>query len=297
MRSSVIAEELISQGKKVVFLGEITDLPWITKRISNLGFSQVLSASDNLISDPENDVLIVDSYTLAVNDPFIQQKNWKAVVAVLDGYSPPYISNLIIQLSLNDVEVNKFNTKTLFGPRYIPIRKTLKENTKLEENDVLNILVAGGGANTFDFAITIANALEKISTTFNANVLTDSIIPKSFDSRFVFTPIGEKYDELTVSADLAFTTASTSCLELIAQGVPIGIGCAVKNQEQYYWDLSVLEIAAPIGKFESGEWKIDTEIIRNLVNSKTLRKKLHLKAVGLIDFEGGKRIAEEILKL
>jgi spore coat polysaccharide biosynthesis predicted glycosyltransferase SpsG len=297
MRSSVIAEELIAQGMEVVFLGKISDLPWVSKRIDSLGFSQVLPSSENLISDPKSDVLILDSYTLPVDDVFIQQKNWKAIVAILDGYSPPYTSDLRIQLSLNSEAMDKFKTKTLFGPKYIPIRKTLKENLKLEENDPLNILVVGGGANTFDFAIVIAFALKKISTTFNAKIFTDSIVPKTFDSRFVFTRIGEIYDELTLSADLAFTTASTVCLELLAQGVPIGIGCAVENQEQFYRELSGLKIAAPIGQFESGEWRINAETISNLVNLKTLRRELHLNAEGLVDFEGGKRIVNEILKL
>lgn len=297
MRSSVIAEELIAQGMEVVFLGKISGLPWVSKRIDTLGFSKVLDTSENLISDPKSDVLILDSYTLPLDDVFIQQKNWKAIVAILDEFSPSYISDLRIQLSLNCETNRKFKTKTLFGPKYIPIRKPLKENSKLEENDPLKILVVGGGANTFDFSITIAYALEKISTIFNANILTESIVPKSFDSRFFFTRIGEIYDELTLSADLAFTTASTVCLELIAHGVPIGIGCAVENQEQFYRELSGLKIAAPIGQYVSGEWRIHAETISNLVDSKTLRRELHSNAEGVIDFEGGKRIVKEILKL
>jgi spore coat polysaccharide biosynthesis predicted glycosyltransferase SpsG len=139
--------------------------------------------------------------------------------------------------------------------------------------------------------------LENTPAAFEANVFTDSEVTKCFDNRFIITPIGEVYDELIQSADLAFTTAGTSSFELIAQGIPIGIGCAVKNQEQYYTQLSDLDLAAPIGKFENGEWKLDSETVSNLVNSEELRRRLISKSTGLIDFGGAKRIVEEILQL
>ena len=297
MRSSVIAEELISRGNKVIFLGEITELPWVTKRINGLGFSQILSDSNNLVSDPNSDVLILDSYTVATQDEFIQKLKWKAIVTIRDEYSPLYNSDLIIQLGLVKKAMGKLNVKTLYGPKYIPIRQTIKKNIKVKENDVLQILVVGGGANTFDFSLAIAHALKNIQVTFEANIFTDSEVPRDFDNRFSFIPNGDTYDELTQSADLAFTTAGMSCLELIAQGVPIGIGCAVKNQAQYYMQLSSLDLAAPIGEFENRKWKLDAETISNLVNSKEHRKNLLSKSIGLIDFGGGKRIVEEILKL
>jgi hypothetical protein len=43
MRSSVLAEEAISRGFECVFIGKISDLDWVAKRISTLGFTQVLS--------------------------------------------------------------------------------------------------------------------------------------------------------------------------------------------------------------------------------------------------------------
>ena len=41
MRSSAIAEELIAKGKQVIFVGQITDLPWVEERIASLGFAHV----------------------------------------------------------------------------------------------------------------------------------------------------------------------------------------------------------------------------------------------------------------
>ena len=43
MRSSAIAEELIARGKEVLFIGKISNLPWVENRISGLGFTEIHS--------------------------------------------------------------------------------------------------------------------------------------------------------------------------------------------------------------------------------------------------------------
>ena len=41
MRSSAIAEELIARGEDVIFVGQISDLPWVEERIASLGFTHI----------------------------------------------------------------------------------------------------------------------------------------------------------------------------------------------------------------------------------------------------------------
>ena len=77
MRSSAIAEELIARGKEVIFVGDYSEVPWLASRISSLGFSQILSENSEFISDPESDILILDSYIIPIDHDFIQQKRWK----------------------------------------------------------------------------------------------------------------------------------------------------------------------------------------------------------------------------
>ena len=50
MRSSAIAEELIAQGEDVVFVGQISDLPWVEERIRSLGFVLVHNEANEFIS-------------------------------------------------------------------------------------------------------------------------------------------------------------------------------------------------------------------------------------------------------
>ena len=68
MRSSAIAEELIARGENVVFLGQISGLPWVEERIASLGFTMIHDYPSEFISKPESDVLILDSYEISIND-------------------------------------------------------------------------------------------------------------------------------------------------------------------------------------------------------------------------------------
>ena len=101
-------------------------------------------------------------------------------------------------------------------------------------------------------------------------------------------------DTFALTSDLAITTASTTCLEFIARGIAVGIGCAVKNQEQYYESLPKQKVAAPIGKYLSGTWVIDETNITKLVESEEMRQRLRSKAKELIDLDGAKRIIDHI---
>ena len=82
MRSSAIAEELIARGEEVIFVGQISDLPWVEESISSLGFSLIFKQSSDYISRSESDVLILDTYKSEVTDPFLDPENWLHIVAI-----------------------------------------------------------------------------------------------------------------------------------------------------------------------------------------------------------------------
>ena len=75
MRSSAIAEELIARGENVIFVGQITDLAWVEKRIAKLGFTGIYDDLQGFISIAVPDVLILDSYKIDIDDAFIARVN------------------------------------------------------------------------------------------------------------------------------------------------------------------------------------------------------------------------------
>ena len=128
MRLSAIAEELIMRGEIVVYIGQIAELPWLSRRIQTLGFSQILQSPNEYLPDPVSDVLILDSYTLPVDDEFIKPSNWRRVITISDELTPPYSASLVIHPAISEKWVPNKNVKFLAGPKYIPFRLNYFDN-------------------------------------------------------------------------------------------------------------------------------------------------------------------------
>jgi len=300
MRSSAIAEELITRGEEVFFVGQISDLPWVEERIASLGFAGIFNKSMDFISRVESDVLLLDSYICAINDPFINPENWLHIVAIVDELTPNFPCTLRIHPGLDSEWTGNSAIPILSGPKYIPFRSSLSRNiyTGRDQKQVLKIAVVAGGSDPHGLVNEIAKILSAMSEQFEVYLFSSSSIDTVFDSRFFHVEVGPRLDEVTNDVDLVLTTASTSSLEFIARGLCVGIVCAVNNQEQYYISLSQLDVAAPLGfRNTENNWDLDKQKISLLINSSKLRENLTARASGLIDFNGASRIVDAIINL
>ena len=300
MRSSAIAEELIARGEEVIFVGQISNLPWVEERIATLGFGQIYKQSNDYISRSVSDVLIIDTYKNEITDPFIDPKNWLHVVAIVDELTPNYRCTLRIHPGLDSNWTGNSLNPILAGPKYIPFRSSLSRNIHVrnDEKHVFKIAVIAGGSDPHGLVNEIAKILATMTEQFEAYLFSSSYADSVLDSRFFYVEMGPLLDEVTRDADLVLTTASTSSLEFIARGLCVGIVCAVNNQKQYYETLSELGIAIPLGFRNSmNNWDLNHQKIYSLVNSSELREHLIAKASGLIDFNGASRIVDAITNL
>ena len=300
MRSSAIAEELIARGEDVVFVGQISGLPWVEERIASLGFTQIHNNPSDFNSNPNSDVLLLDSYEISVSDDFINAENWLHIVAIVDELTPSYLCSLRIHPGLDSNWVGDSKVPILAGPKYIPFRSSIFKNIHAarHEQQNLRIAVVAGGSDPYGLVNEIAKILAKIPEQFEVYLFSNSVLGSSLDTRFHIIKVGQQLDELTKNVDLVLTTSSTSSLEFLARGLCVGIICAVDNQEQYYNSLGELAVAAQIGFRNSDkEWKLDKEKISLLITSSELRANLLEKAKGLFDFKGASRIVDAITTL
>jgi len=300
MRSSAIAEELIAIGKDVIFVGQITDLPWVEQRIASLGFAHVYADSIGFKSNPDSDVLILDSYEIDKSDTFIAQQNWCHIIAIVDEMTPNYSCSLRIHPGLDSNWIGKSNIPILSGPRYIPIRSSLSKNKDYEsqKQGKLKVVVVAGGSDPHELVNEIAKNLVTFSEDFEVCLFSNSILDSHLDSRFRYVEVGNQLDELLEDADLVLTTASTSSLEFLARGLCVGIACVVDNQKQYYKIMGELGVAAQFGfRNMNNEWELDRETMYSLVTSNLLRQNLLAKSKELIDFQGARRIVDAITTL
>ncbi|TRZ85485.1 MAG: hypothetical protein D4R83_06710 [Streptomycetaceae bacterium] len=300
MRSTAVAEELIARGNDVVFVGQISGLPWAEERIASLGFTLIHNNPSNFISNPKSDVLFLDSYEIPIDNAFIAPKNWLHIVAMVDELTPGYRCTLRIHPGLDPNWIGQSNVPILSGPKYIPFRSSLSKNmhTASQGQNKLKIAVVAGGSDPYGMVNEIAKILAKIPEKFEAYLFSDSLHDSSLDSRFRVIEVGQHLDEHTKNADLVLTTSSTSSLEFLARGLCVGIICAVDNQEQYYNSLGELDVAAQIGfRNLDNKWNLDKEKIYSLITSSDLRANLIEKAKGLIDFKGASRIVDAMTTL
>lgn len=300
MRSSAIAEELIARGEDVIFIGQISELPWVEKRIATLGFSRIYTDSGDFISNPATDVLLLDSYHVEVDNPFIDSKKWLYIVVIVDELTPAYACALRIHPGLDPSWFKDSHIPILAGPKFIPFRASLAENTSVtdKKSGILKIIVVAGGSDPYNVVLEISKILAELSETFEAYLFTNSAVNFNSDGRFRFCKIGPSLEEVSRDADLILTTSSTSSLEFIAQGHCVGIVCAVDNQRQYYDQLGLLGVAVQIGeRNESTGWSFKTETIHMLLTDSMFRAKIKNDANGLIDFMGAKRIVDAVMAL
>ncbi len=300
MRCSAIAEEVIARGLEAIFVGRIENLDWVRKRIHNLGFSSVFENEDEFLPDPHSDVLVLDSYLIGVDEPFISRRKWKRIVVIADNVTPKFECDLIIHPGLDNEWLKSAAVPVVYGPEYLLIRKSIQKITDSQNLPETGprIVVVGGGSDPSKFCRTVAVVLKSIQEPFTAVLFTNDMFEVKLDKRFMVSPIGDALDEMIKTANLVLTTASTSSFEFIAREIPTGIACAAENQRLNFNTLVSRKLAYPIGIYSNKDgWAIDGPAIHRLIIDADLRKELKGGISALIDLQGPKRTVDAINSL
>jgi spore coat polysaccharide biosynthesis predicted glycosyltransferase SpsG len=297
MRCLAIAEEIASRGISVCLVGSLGGIEWVEKRFSSAGVQVIPEGS--FYSEKKSDFLIIDSYRINPEEDFLTRNQWRAVVSIADRETPDFRPDLTIHPGLNGDWFSGEWSRFIYGARYIPIRKSTEKRVGLREGEFRKVVIFGGGTDPFKFAEAIRREISDNLNFKEAKIFSASL-DRDFigDQRFEIVPFGERLDLELSEADLVLTTASTSSLEVIAREIPVGVACAVQNQENCYNTLGAAGVAAQLGeRISSGEWKFNASVINQLFNSPEYFRKLAHNSQSFIDFGGAARIVDEILKL
>jgi len=298
MRCSAIIEEAIARGINCVVIGHLGGLDWLDERFISIGALHYEIEESFQIADGE-DILVIDSYEIAVTHEFIQPKNWKAVISISDDATPDYLASLVIHPGIDKFRNTETAVRVLKGAEFIPFRKSIKKSLRLKNSPLRKIVIFAGGIDNFGFALNLARFLREISDFKEAVFFSSSQSElTSLDSRFVVRDFGPLLDVELENADLVFTTASTSSLEIIAREIPVGICFSVDNQISYFDALIKEGVAFGIGNLNTRKnWELDRAAIERLINDSNLRDQLSANSSGFLDLLGSQRLVNEILKL
>jgi spore coat polysaccharide biosynthesis predicted glycosyltransferase SpsG len=298
MRCIAIFQEIQKRGFPTIFIGSVVDVPWAKQVIEDFGFIQVFHDQESFIGEPQNDILIIDSYVIPINDPFLSRDSWRKIIALSDEHAPKYQADLYVRPTLNNTLSHDAKPRILVGPSFFPIRNQVKKIEAFEnEPSMVDLILVGGGTDYKEFSSTIATCLKDLKIKFKANFFSDDRSIEKMDSRFRVFKFGTDIDSLLSDSSIAITTASTSAIEFIAREVPTGIVQAIDNQKDYYQFLSNQFLAKPLGIYRKGLWKIDTFALVDFISNLETRSKLRSNIVGLIDLKGVIRIVDEIIDL
>jgi spore coat polysaccharide biosynthesis predicted glycosyltransferase SpsG len=299
LRCSAIAEAAISRGIQSILVGSIIDLDWVNTRLMEIGMGIESPQSYLNQRNFESDILVIDSYDLKISDEFISPKYWKRVVALVDEVTPDYFAHLIIHPGIDASWFKKESRNFLWGSDYIPLRGDIKKLNSRVNPKVRKILVSGGGTDVFGFGFAVAKELRQFVNFEEAIYFASRLSEiEDLDPRFKGVAFGKNFDKEMESADIVITTASTSSLEVLAREIPLGVGCAVANQESYYKVLTELKVAVPIGThIGNNEWGLDINILSDLINNFELRQSLLNSAHQFIGLEGSDNIVTAILAI
>lgn len=297
MRLSSIAEESISRGIESWMVGDIVGIPWLMDHVSNLGFSKVLPASTFAETVSLDNILVLDSYTLATNSPELLRSRWRRFVLIADEVTPHFDADLLFHPGLDGSWFDGKQENFRFGPSYIPLRKSIRQTAINNDSVLKNIVIFGGGTDYFEFAHTIAEAIAHFPDFDSAQIYSNKLHDfAALDPRFQVKPFGLGIDRDIQKSDLVFTTASTSSLEVIARGIPLGVACSVENQVNYYQSMSDLGFACPVGeRLKENKWVLNHDNIERLMGDSVFRKSLSNRCYGFIDLLGSKRIIDDVI--
>jgi UDP-2,4-diacetamido-2,4,6-trideoxy-beta-L-altropyranose hydrolase len=296
-RNLGIAEELIDRNYEVFFIGDFQNLDWLQKKLNASGIES-LPLSNLEHFSTSSDMLIIDSYTLNPKASYLDRARWKNVVVIFDEVTPRYDCDLMIHPGVMQYRNIESGYSVLSGPRYIPFRKSIvNAKRSVWGNEKISICVLGGAVDSYGFVESMSKVLSEITGDFEVILFSNKSKFVSYDPRQKILPVGNLFEKLICNFDLAFSTASSSSLELLSKGCAVGIVKSASNQESNYLELCNLKVAEALGAYSNGVWHIDIVKTTDLINLPYKRNQLIGASANIFDFKGASRIVDAMLQI
>lgn len=249
MRLIPLAEELIRRELYVVFVGDVSELHWLSNKLKSIAFVEVVPNPSHFKSNPEQDILILDSYEKEKNRSFIQNNNWKFFVLIADELTPKFEADLVIHPGIGGKWIDSWDKPVLYGLSFVLIRNSLKEiERKFTSFSQPVIVILPGGTDAFGISDLIVTSMEKVNANFTCYI-PSSTLKTDLDSRFIRFEFGNSIDKILGTCTGVISTASTTSMEIIFLNIPLAILSVTKNQDDYYNSLVESNLVQPLGKF------------------------------------------------
>jgi spore coat polysaccharide biosynthesis predicted glycosyltransferase SpsG len=301
MRTSSVAQEMLALGIEVVYVGNISKIPWLRLYLENLGIKAIYEHEELYIHAERHEILLIDSYTESSNSKFLQKSDWYKVAVLGDSFTPKYDCDLWFDISLADRNTNEANFQCYSGIEYFPVRKIHYRKRSNFYSRIFKdpkILVIGGATDINYFAENIASALVKIKFKGNVTFVTQSDEIRNFNKKFKRVDYFNLENDQISNFDGVICTSSTTSFEMLACNIPMAVVCATENQKAYYDWFSKHRLASTIGEFEiKNGWVFDFKSLSSFLLRLNIVRKQNNKNHSLRQYNGSKNIAKVLQSL
>lgn len=206
-------------------------------------------------------------------------------------------------------------TKLLLGTKYVPLRGQFQNVVPVFRKDVKNIFISTGGADNFNIAGKILDAVieksdfEKLSIfdEINFHIISGAMnknlpylleISNNNKNVFIHQNVFNMAEIMTI-CDIAVSACGSTIYELCACGLPIITYSLADNQLQGVEKFSEVESVINCGYVvQDGIEFIIDKIIQNIIilcNDTNARKKYFKKSLNLVNKYGIRNIIEKII--
>jgi len=332
IRCLSLAQEIRKLGQNVLFISKFEEgikkikqsefevLRLINKKSSSFdGFdygdkSELISETKEIIQFINKHgikSLIVDSYN--VDNEFFSsvRKKVKKLVYIDDLNAFDYDVDLIINYNANaNLEdysrINK-SVKKLLGPEYVLVREQYRNiNNQNIAKDVSEILITSGSTDYYStipfFLKAIVRETDFADTKLNVvigqgfkNIDEIKVASRDRKNIILYEDVSD-LSKLMISSDVAISSGGSTLYELCACGTPSLSYIIAQNQEKSAQALSKKGIIECLGWYHRLSTDVAVQKIKSLCIDFKRRKELSAKMQEVVDGNGARRAAEEILK-
>lgn len=326
MRCFALAQQSRKQGWKVTFISD-NESKLLISSIKEEGFQFVfieksypnpIDLETTLLtinnSSAINNMIVLDGYNFDIDYQKSIKKNGNQLLVIDDtAHQKRYVADIIINQNIIAKELTYFcqpETTFLLGTDYVLLRNEFLSyrNWKRKVPEIAKrVLVTMGGGDIDGITFKVLEAFNQVdildleiivlvgANNKHINDLKQAADTKKHNIKFITNVTN--IPELMAWADIAVSSAGSTCWELAFLGLPAMLIVTSLNQIK---NLQFLEQVG-VATYASNQLHISVDLIfekiQQLIMDKNLRKDMRDKGKLLVDGNGSKRVINLIQKL
>jgi spore coat polysaccharide biosynthesis predicted glycosyltransferase SpsG len=307
LRSVALAEQALSMGHEVIFVG-VLEGDLVRRQLAGVAAQVVVAESlsvvdaavDRAVAEFGPAVVHVDSYQTGAG---LRRGGGYLLSSTEDGVFGRRGADVVVDPTFGaewDPRKADGSGLLLRGSRYAALRRqvTRRRGQWLQREPARRVLVVMGGTDPQGLTPKVLDLLGRTGLELDVTALVGSVAWERCEAVAAVHPalavrLLPPVDDLPggmVEADVVVSAAGTSVWELCCLGVPMALVCAVDNQRLGYERVVAAGAAAGLGAGDGLEDAPTAEVLRTVVADSAVRQQLSVHACSVVDGLGAWRV-------